>query len=168
MAAFVFLLIVLASPLYAQETAPPKDAMQEALANAAKSYPDIEAKVKEYKLYIEDKEAALTSAKTKLKITDKQTALWDAFAKAVLRNNKEKSEFFAKTDGTCAVENFPGVQSIPDHSLVTTMSQMQERREFDLKQQKAFMDALVPLYNSFSPEQKRIADGMVYQMSMLM
>ncbi len=166
--AFAFLLNALSFPLCAQDTAQPKDPPKEVLADTAKTSPEIEAKVKEYQLYIEDKNAALAAAKAKLKITDKQTALWDAFVKMVMKNNKEKSDFAAKLGGSCGAEPAPNASSQTGQSLINTLNQIQERREFDLKQQKAFMAALTPLYNSFSAEQKKIADDMVYQMSFLM
>ena len=83
---------------------------------------------------------------TQLKITSAQESQWNAFAD-VMRNNGE-------TMGKL----FEARHANPNVSALDDMKQYAEITQAHADGTKKLVDAFEPLYNSFSPEQKKLAD----------
>jgi len=119
---------------------------------------------REFQLPSQRVEARLAAIKAKLNITPQQNTLWDNFA-GVLRNQAQAMDQrvqqrraaweAAKAQGTDPRANRPQVSAI----------ERLERRQQRLQEASARMNdvlaAAKPLYASFSPEQKQVADQML-------
>jgi hypothetical protein len=95
-------------------------------------------------------EGRLAFLKTELKITDAQTAQWNAFADVLRQHDKSRRERFEQMRGTRGQE--------------TTALERLERRERASEAQaqelKQSVAAFRPLYQALSDEQKKSADDL--------
>ena len=87
--------------------------------------------------------------KAELMITPAQEAAWDKVADAMTDDVEDYQAAAAKT---------PETQSEP--SAVDSLTQRQQFAELRAKGEKRFLNAFKPLYDSFSTEQKHVADDM--------
>jgi len=93
-------------------------------------------------------EGQLAYLKTRLRITDEQTPLWENFA-ATLRTNMEERG---------AARPAPRGQGAAPPSLLERLEAEQARIARRADHLSATAQSLVPLYNSFDDQQKQIAD----------
>jgi hypothetical protein len=95
-------------------------------------------------------EGRLAFLKTELKITDAQTAQWNAFADVLRQNDKARRDRFEHMGGTRGQE--------------TTALERLERRERASEAQsqelKQYVAAFRPLYQALNDEQKKTADDL--------
>jgi hypothetical protein len=116
---------------------------------------------REFQLPSQRVEARLTAAKAQLKITDAQNTLWENFA-GVLRNQARAmdtrfQERRAKWEAAKAQGGDPRAQR-PQVSAIERLEHRQQRLQQASARLNDVLGAAKPLYASFSPEQKQIAD----------
>ena len=83
---------------------------------------------------------------TQLKITSAQESQWNAFADVMRSNGETMGKLFEARHAN------PNVSALDD------MKQYAEITQAHADGTKKLVDAFEPLYNSFSPEQKKLAD----------
>jgi periplasmic protein CpxP/Spy len=107
-------------------------------------------------------EARLAYIRTALKITDAQQAQWDSFANVLRKHARDMDQ---RIQQRVAQHHQPGAQrpERPQFSAIERLERQQQR----LAQRSARLNEVIaaakPLYASFSPEQKQIADQMLAQ-----
>ena len=106
-------------------------------------------------------EARLAATKAQLKITDAQNTLWENFA-GVLRNQARAmdtrfQERRAKWEAAKAQGADPRAQR-PQVSAIERLEHRQQRLQQASARLNDVLAAAKPLYASFSPEQKQVAD----------
>ena len=104
-------------------------------------------------------EARLAYIKTALKITDAQNAQWESFASVLRKQAKDRDQrmeaFRAKhTQGGQRMQR-------PQVSAIDRMEFMQTRMAERSARLSEVIAAAKPLYATFSPEQKQVADEML-------
>jgi hypothetical protein len=109
-------------------------------------------------------EQRLAKAKAALKITDAQNTLWDNFA-GVLRNqaramDQRFQERHAKWEAAKAKGSEARAQR-PQVSAVERLERRQQRLQDASARLNEVLAAAKPLYASFTPEQKQVADKML-------
>jgi hypothetical protein len=98
-------------------------------------------------------EGRLAFLKTELKITQAQLPLWDAFAAAARANAAQENELIALENSAMNTDNTP--------SLPQQLEAHEKHLATHLKMLKRITAALLPLYASFSDEQKKTAEALV-------
>ena len=83
---------------------------------------------------------------TQLKITSAQEAQWNAFADVMRSNGETMGKLFEQRHASA------------NASALDDMKQYAEITQAHADGTKKLVDAFEPLYNSFSPEQKKLAD----------
>ena len=107
-------------------------------------------------------EARIAYIKTALKITDAQNAQFEAFANVLRKHAKDRDSrmeaFRAKY-----MQGGPGMQrhERPQISAIDRMEFMQKRMQERSARLSEVISAAKPLYATFSPEQKQVADEML-------
>jgi Spy/CpxP family protein refolding chaperone len=91
-------------------------------------------------------EDRITFLHTKLKITPEQETQWKAFADVMRGNGETMGELFKQRRAATSV------------SALDDMKQYATIAQAHADGMKKLVDAFDPLYNSFSPEQKKLAD----------
>ena len=109
-----------------------------------------------FRLPSERVEARLAYLRTALKITDAQNAQWDGFAN-VLRKHATAMDQRIKQR---IAERQSGAQR-PQLSAIERMEGQQQRMQQRSARLAEVISAAKPLYATFSPEQKQIADEMI-------
>lgn len=101
-------------------------------------------------------EARLAYLKTALKITDAQQAQWDNFANVLRTQAREMDK---------RIQEHRAEPNQPRPNVTVTAIDRLERMEARMQQRAARLNDVIgaakPLYASFTPEQKQIADQMV-------
>jgi protein CpxP len=138
-------LVMLASALamsgaFAQTSAPAS-----APVSAAASAPTAKAG---HERNVEDRIAYLH---TQLKITSAQEPQWNAFADVMLNNGQTMGQLFEQRK---AATNLSAVDDMKQYATIA---------QAHADGMKKLVDAFDPLYSSFSPEQKKLADVMFRQ-----
>jgi hypothetical protein len=139
--AFVMLATAVAmSGAFAQTPAPAAaPAGAQASAPASKAGPERN---------VEDRIAYLH---TQLKITSAQESQWNAFADVMRSNGETMGQLFQQRKATM------------NDSALDDMKQYASIAQAHADGMKKLVDAFDPLYNSFSPEQKKLADTTFHQ-----
>jgi uncharacterized small protein (DUF1192 family) len=102
-------------------------------------------------------EGRIAFLKTELKITDAQTAEWNAFADALRSNAKRMSEMRnTMMQGGMMAQGGTSL-SAPDR-----LDRMERMMTVMLDAVKATRSALEPLYAALSDEQKKMADQLIH------
>ncbi len=141
---FVILACALAtSGAFAQASAP-----QTASSMAASAPADAHAAKHEGR--VEERIAYLHS---QLKITSAQEPQWKTFAGVMRTNGQNMGRLFHER-----------AQAEPTQSALDNMRQYAQIAQAQADDTKQLVDAFEPLYNSFSPEQKKLADTSFRQM----
>ena len=106
-------------------------------------------------------EARLAYIRTALKITDAQQAQWDTFANVMRKHASDMDQRMKQR----MAQHQPGAQR-PERPQLSAVERL-ERQQQRLAQRSARLNEVItaakPLYASFSPEQKQIADQMLAQ-----
>lgn len=107
-------------------------------------------------------EARLAYIRTALKITDAQQAQWDSFANVLRKHARDMDQ---RIQQRVAQHHQPGAQRPegPQFSAVERLERQQQRLAQRSARLNEVISAAKPLYASFSPEQKQIADQMLAQ-----
>lgn len=139
-------LVMLASAVamsgaFAQSAAP-------AAAPAAQSASAPAGKAAGHERNVEDR---ITYLHTQLKITSAQETQWSAFADVMRSNGQTMGQLFQERKAAT------NLSAIDDMKQYATISQAHADG------MKKLVDAFEPLYNSFSPEQKKLADTTFHQ-----
>lgn len=92
-------------------------------------------------------EERIASLHSQLKITAAQEPQWKTFADTMRSNAQNMSRLFVQR-----------TQASQTQSALDNMKQYAEIAQAHADDMKQLVDAFDPLYNSFSPEQKKIAD----------
>ncbi|MGN6652817.1 Spy/CpxP family protein refolding chaperone [Trinickia sp.] len=142
---FVILACALAtSGAFAQASVP------QASSSMAASTP-AQAHAAKREAHVEERIASLHS---QLKITAAQEPQWKAFADVMRSNAQNMSRLFQQR-----------TQASQTQSALDNMKQYAEIAQAHADDMKQLVDAFEPLYNSFSPEQKKVADTTFRQVS---
>ncbi|WP_118178842.1 Spy/CpxP family protein refolding chaperone [Paraburkholderia phosphatilytica] len=96
-------------------------------------------------------EQRITYLHQQLKITPAQEQQWNAFAD-VMRNN-----------GTTMANLYEQRKAATNQSALDDMKQYSDIAQAHADGMKKLVDAFEPLYNSFSPDQKKLADTTFHQ-----
>ena len=136
------------------------------LAQAAPQVGQGQREARQFQLPSQRVEARLTEAKAALKITDAQNTLWENFA-GVLRNqaramDQRFQERRAKWEAAKAQGVDPRAQR-PQMSAIERLERRQQRLQEASARTNDVLAAAKPLYASFTPEQKQVADQMLVQ-----
>ncbi len=106
-------------------------------------------------------EARLAYIRTALKITDAQQAQWDTFANVMRKHASDMDQRMKQR----MAQHQAGAQR-PERPQLSAVERL-ERQQQRLAQRSARLNEVItaakPLYASFSPEQKQIADQMLAQ-----
>ena len=141
----------------AQPAAPPANAPPRALTQeerqALREERSAEFEANRESARVAQLEGRLAFLRSRLAITDAQAALWDGFAAAV-RNNA----------GARAAPPPPAPQEAPA-TLPERLDRLQARLAGEAQRVQATVNALRPLYNALSDEQKRVADRILDQVA---
>jgi hypothetical protein len=124
-----------------------------------------------FRLPSERVEARLAYAKTALKITDAQSAQWESFANVLLKHGRDMDQRFGErrakweaARGEAVARGQQAEGQRPQRPQVSAIERL-ERRQQMMQERSARLNEVIaaakPLYASFSPEQKQIADGML-------
>ena len=127
------------SGAFAQTSAPASAPVSAASAPAAKAG---------HERNVEDRIAYLHS---QLKITSAQETQWNAFADVMRSNGETMGQLFQQRRAAT------NVSALDDMKQYATIAQAHADG------MKKLVDAFDPLYNSFSPEQKKLADATFHQ-----
>ncbi|NPT39274.1 Spy/CpxP family protein refolding chaperone [Paraburkholderia xenovorans] len=127
------------SGAFAQTSAPASAPVNAASAPAARAG---------HERNVEDRIAYLHS---QLKITSAQESQWNAFADVMRSNGQTMGELFQQRRAAT------NVSALDDMKQYATIAQAHADG------MKKLVDAFDPLYNSFSPEQKKLADATFHQ-----
>lgn len=107
-------------------------------------------------------EARLAYIRTALKITDAQQTQWDSFANVLRKHARDMDQRMQKR---MAQHSQTGAQR-GERAQVSAIDRL-ERQQQRLTQRSARLNEVItaakPLYASFSPEQKQVADQMLAQ-----
>jgi hypothetical protein len=95
-------------------------------------------------------EGRLAFLKTELKITDAQTAQWNAFADVMRQSDKARRDRFEAMRGKRGEET----------TALQRFEQRERASETRTQELKQFVAAFRPLYQSLSDEQKKTADDL--------
>lgn len=125
------------SGAFAQASAPQAAASMSASAPAAAHAAKREAHVEQRIAYLH----------SQLKITAAQEPQWKTFADVMRSNAQNMSRLFMQRS-----------QAGQTQSALDNMKQYAEIAQAHADDMKQLVDAFDPLYNSFSPEQKKVAD----------
>jgi hypothetical protein len=157
---------VLAAPFASAE---PADVAADApmlLAQADQQGRHAQGQKREFQLPSQRVEARLAAAKTALKITDAQNTLWENFAGVMRNQARAMDQRFqqrraaweaAKAQGTDPRANRPQV------SAIERLERRQQRLQEASARTSDVLAVAKPLYASFTPEQKQVADQMLAQ-----
>jgi LTXXQ motif family protein len=126
------------------------------------------APARRFALPSERVEARLAYAKTALKITDAQQPQWDTFANVLRKHARSMDQRFqqrrAQFEAARASRDAGQTARQPDARSVNAIERL-ERTQQRMTERSARLNEVIaaakPLYASFSPEQKQIADGML-------
>jgi periplasmic protein CpxP/Spy len=88
---------------------------------------------------------------TKLKITSAQESQWNAFADVMRNNGQAMGQLFQERK---AATNLSALDDMKQYATIA---------QAHADGMKKLVDAFDPLYNSFSPEQKKLADATFHQ-----
>jgi hypothetical protein len=102
-------------------------------------------------------EARLANLKTTLKITDAQQAQWDAFAGTLRKHAREADQRVQAMRAEGAARREKGAQP----TAIERMERGQQRLAAAYTRQSEMLAAAKPLYAALSPEQQKIADGLL-------
>ena len=121
---------------------------------------------REFQLPSQRVEARLTAAKAALKITDGQNTLWENFA-GVMRNQAQAmDQRFQQRRAAWEAAKAQGADPRAQRPQVSAIERL-ERRQQRLQEASARTNDVLavakPLYASFTPEQKQVADQMLVQ-----
>ena len=106
-------------------------------------------------------EARLAYIKTALKITDAQNAQWEGFANVLRKHAKDRDQRMESFRAKRA-QAAPGARpERPQLGAIDRMEFMQKRMTERSQRLSEVIAAAKPLYASFSPEQKQVADEML-------
>ena len=121
---------------------------------------------REFQLPSQRVEARLTAAKAALKITDAQNTLWDNFAGVMRNQARAMDQRFQERRAKWEAAKAQGVDPRAQRPQVSAIERL-ERRQQRLQEASARMNDVLavakPLYASFTPEQKQVADTMLVQ-----
>ena len=137
------------------------------LAQAAQQAPQAGPDQKrEFQLPSQRIEARLTAAKAALKITDGQNTLWENFAGVMRTQARAMDQRFqerrAKWEAAKAQGADPRAQR-PQVSAIERLERRQQRLQEASARTNDVLAVAKPLYASFTPEQKQVADQMLAQ-----
>lgn len=142
---FVILACALAtSGAFAQASAPQTASSMVASAPSDAHAAKHEARVEERVAYLH----------SQLKITSAQEPQWKTFAGVMRTNGQNMGRLFRER-----------AQAEPTQSALDNMRQYAQIAQAQADDTKQLVDAFEPLYNSFSPDQKKLADTSFRQMS---
>ena len=134
------------------------------LAQADQAGPQAQGQKREFQLPSQRVETRLAAAKTALKITDAQNTLWENFAGVMRNQARAMDQRFqqrraaweaAKAQGTDPRANRPQV------SAIERLERRQQRLQEASARTSDVLAVAKPLYASFTPEQKQVADQML-------
>ena len=157
---------VLAAPFASAE---PGDVAADApmlLAQADQQGRHAQGQKREFQLPSQRVEARLAAARTALNITAAQNTLWENFAGVMRTQAQAMDQRFqqrraaweaAKAQGTDPRANRPQV------SAIERLERRQQRLQDSSARLNDVLAAAKPLYASFTPEQKQVADQMLAQ-----
>jgi hypothetical protein len=119
---------------------------------------------REFQLPSQRVEARLAAAKAQLKITDAQNTLWENFAGVMRSQAQAMDQRFQERRAKWEAAKAQGADPRAQRPQVSAIERL-EHRQVRLQQASARLnDTLAvakPLYASFSPEQKQIADTLL-------
>lgn len=130
---------------FAQASAPQSSAAMPPSASAAASAsaaPDARAAQREARV-----EERIAYLHTQLKITAAQEAQWKTFANVMRANGQNMGRLYRQR-----------MQAASTQSALDNMKQYAQLAQAHADDMKQLVDAFEPLYDSMSPEQKKIAD----------
>jgi protein CpxP len=96
-------------------------------------------------------EDRITFLHTKLKITPEQETQWNAFADVMRNNGQTMGQLFQQRK---AATNLSALDDMKQYATIA---------QAHADGMKKLVDAFDPLYSSFSPEQKKLADATFHQ-----
>jgi protein CpxP len=106
-------------------------------------------------------EGRLAFLKTELKITDAQTAQWNAFADVVRQNDQLRRARFEQTRAS-RPQAAPGQPATrPATTAIERLERQQQASEARADELKRYVAAFRPLYATMSDDQKKTADELV-------
>ena len=118
----------------------------------------------EFQLPSQRVEARLAATKAQLKITDQQNTLWENFAGVLRTQARAMDQRFqerkAKWEAAKAQGADPRAQR-PQVSAIERLEHRQQRLQQASARLNDVLAAAKPLYASFSPEQKQVADQLL-------
>lgn len=130
------------SGAFAQASTPGVRSSAAAPATAASAPADARATKHEARV-----EERITYLHTQLKITPAQETQWKAFADVMRANGQNMGRLYRQR-----------TQAEQTQSALDNMKQYAELAQAHADDMKQLVDAFEPLYNSMSPEQKKVAD----------
>jgi hypothetical protein len=121
-------------------------------------------RMREFQLPSQRVEARLTQAKAALNITNAQSTLWENFAGVMRNQARAMDQRFQQRKTAWEVAKAQGVDPRANRPQVSAIERL-ERRQQRLQEASARTNDILavakPLYASFSPEQKQVADKML-------
>lgn len=130
------------SGAFAQASAP--SVQSSAAAPAAAASAPADARAAKHEARVEER---ITYLHTQLKITPAQEAQWKTFANVMRANGQNMGRLYRQR-----------TQAEQTQSALDNMKQYAELAQAHADDMKQLVDAFEPLYNSMSPEQKKVAD----------
>lgn len=127
-------------------------------ATEAQSAPRTAHRERAFRMPSERIEARLAYIKTALKITSAQEAQWNSFANVLRNQARDMDKRFAERRAQRA-QMKPGER--PNVDAIARMERMQTRMQERSQRLGQVINAAKPLYASFTPEQKQIADELI-------
>jgi hypothetical protein len=120
---------------------------------------------REFQLPSQRIEARLVQAKTTLKITDAQNTLWDNFAGVMRNQARAMDQRFQQRRAAWEAAKAQGGERAqrPQVSAIERLERRQQRLQEASARNNDVLAVAKPLYASFTPEQKQIADQMLAQ-----
>lgn len=121
-------------------------------------------RMREFQLPSQRVEARLAAAKAQLKITDAQNTLWENFAGVMRNQARAMDQRFQQRKAAWDAAKAQGGDPRANRPQVSAIERL-ERRQQRLQEASARMNDVLavakPLYASFSPEQKQVADQLL-------
>ena len=121
---------------------------------------------REFQLPSQRVETRLAAAKTALKISDGQNTLWENFAGVMRTQARGMDQRFQQRRAAWEAAKAQGTDPRANRPQVSAIERL-ERRQQRLQEASARVNdvlaAAKPLYASFTPEQKQVADQMLAQ-----
>jgi hypothetical protein len=119
---------------------------------------------REFQLPSQRIEARLAAAKAQLKITDAQNTLWENFAGVMRNQARAMDQHFQERKAKWEAAKAQGVDPRAQRPQVSAIQRLELRQQRLQEASARLNDVLAaakPLYASFSPEQKQIADTLL-------